>query len=411
MQYEFFIGNRYIRSRQRSSFISLITGFAVSGVIVGGMVMVVVIAVMSGAETAFRQRILGVSSHLLIMRHGGPFSGYKSIIDFVEKIEGVDAATPFVYTQVILRSKSSTSNAVLRGIDPESAKRVTTVFDKQSLKEITGKKQKDNIKHQIPGIIIGKELARELNVKKGDSVIMVSPGDLMSSFGNMPVMKQFNVVGLVDSGMYEYDSTLAYIHINEAQTILNVHESVTGIEVRVSDIYNARNISEEINEKLKFPYWTRDWMQMNQNLFAALKLDKTVMFVILILIILVAAFNIASVLIMMVMEKTRDIAILKTMGSSNKSIKKIFLFKGMIIGIIGTLLGTGIGLILCQLLKKYRFIKLDPKMYPFTTLPVNIEIIDIAVIAVSTLVICFVASIYPAYKASRLKPVEGIRYG
>jgi lipoprotein-releasing system permease protein len=411
MKYEFFIGSRYIRSRQRSSFISLITGFAVSGVIVGVMVMVVVIAVMSGAETAFRKRILGVSSHLLIMRHGGPFAGYKSIIDFVEKIEGVDAATPFIYTQVILRSKSSTSNAVLRGIDPESAKRVTTVFDSESLKEITGKKQKDNSKHRIPGIIIGKELARELNVNKGDSVIMVSPGDLMSSFGNMPVMKQFNVVGLVDSGMYEYDSTLAYIHINEAQTILNVQESVTGIEVRVFDIYNARHISEEINEKLKFPYWTRDWMQMNQNLFAALKLDKTVMFVILILIILVAAFNIASVLIMMVMEKTRDIAILKTMGSSNKSIKKIFLFKGMIIGIIGTLLGTGIGLILCQLLKKYRFIKLDPKIYPFTTLPVNIEIIDIAVIAVSTLVICFIASIYPAYKASRLKPVEGIRYG
>jgi lipoprotein-releasing system permease protein len=224
-------------------------------------------------------------------------------------------------------------------------------------------------------------------------------------------MKRFKVAGLFESGMYEYDKSLAYIHLNEAQKILRMGDSVTGIEVRVNDIYDASNIAETIAAGLGFPYWAKDWMRMNRNLFSALKLEKTVMFIILALIVLVAAFNIASTLIMMVMGKTRDIAILKAMGATDSSIRKIFIFKGMIIGFVGTALGVCMGFILCKLLEKYKFIELPGDVYYISTLPVRLESSMVFLIAAASMMICFIATLYPAHQASRLNPVEAIRYG
>jgi len=211
--------------------------------------------------------------------------------------------------------------------------------------------------------------------------------------------------------MYEYDRSLAFINIKDAQKILRMGDSVNGIEVRVNDIYNARNIAGRIVKELGFQYWARDWMQMNQNLFSALKLEKTVMFIILALIVLVAAFNIASTLIMMVMEKTRDIAILKAMGATDKSIRKIFVFKGIVIGSIGTIFGVCLGLILCTVLKYYQFIELPGDVYYITTLPVKLKFLDVVMIASAAMAISFLATLYPASQASKLDPVEAIRYG
>jgi lipoprotein-releasing system permease protein len=224
-------------------------------------------------------------------------------------------------------------------------------------------------------------------------------------------MKRFKVAGLFTSGMYEYDGSLAYVALPEAQRLLRMGGAVTGIELRVDDIYRAGKIGRSISDALGFPYWTRDWMQMNRNLFSALKLEKTVMFIILVLIVLVAAFNIASTLIMMVMEKTRDIAILKTMGATNKSIRRIFVFNGMIIGAVGTALGVALGFLACFLLDRYKFIELPGDVYYITTLPVRLEFLDAALIAVAALVICFLATLYPARQAARMDPVEAIRYG
>jgi len=224
-------------------------------------------------------------------------------------------------------------------------------------------------------------------------------------------MKRFQVSDIFESGMYEYDGSLAFIHLEDAQKILRMGDSVTGIEVRVKDIYKAGDIAEKIVSELGFPYWARDWTQMNQNLFAALKLEKTVMFIILALIILVAAFNIASTLIMMVMEKTRDIAILKAMGATDKSIGKIFVIKGVVIGAIGTFIGVTLVFVLCKLLEKYKFIELPGDVYYITTLPVRMELLDIVLIATAAIVICFLATLYPARQASKLNPVEAIRYG
>jgi len=235
---------------------------------------------------------------------------------------------------------------------------------------------------------------------------------MMSPIGHIPAMKRFKVSGFFESGMYEFDGSFAYIHIKNAQQILRMPGAITGLEVRVKDVYKAGKISDKIRTHLGFPYWTRDWMQMNKNLFTALKLEKTVMFVILTLIVLVAAFNIAGSLIMMVMEKTRDIAILKAMGATNKSVRKIFVYKGMVIGALGTVLGVIFGFVLCTLLKHYKIVELTGDIYYFTsTLPVRLKILDVALIVSATLLICFLATLYPARQAAKLNPVEAIRYG
>ncbi len=411
MSFEFFIGSRYLRTKQKQAFISLITVLSIAGVTVGVMALIVVIAVMTGFEYDLKSRILGVESHIVIMRHNGPFSEYRNILEHVENTDGVEAATPFINSQVILRSSLSLSGAVLRGIDPDSADRVIKNLDKVSLKNLKETDQRKSTSIAMPGIILGKELAENLGVMQGDPVHLISPRGMISPIGHIPTMKRFKVAGLFESGMYEYDRSLAYIHIKDAQKILRMGDSVNGIEVRVNDIYNARNIAVRIVKELGFQYWARDWMQMNQNLFSALKLEKTVMFIILALIVLVAAFNIASTLIMMVMEKTKDIAILKAMGATDKSIRKIFVFKGVVIGSIGTIFGVCLGFILCTVLKYYQFIELPGDVYYITTLPVKLELLDVVMIASAAMAISFLATLYPARQASKLDPVEAIRYG
>jgi lipoprotein-releasing system permease protein len=411
MSFEFFIGSRYLRTKQKQAFISLITVLSIAGVTVGVMALIVVIAVMTGFEYDLKSRILGVESHIVIMRHNVPFSDYRNILEHVENTDGVEAATPFINSQVILRSSLSLSGAVLRGIDPDSADRVIKNLDKVSLKNLKETDQRKSTSIAMPAIILGKELAKNLGVMQGDSVYLISPRGMISPIGHIPTMKRFKVAGLFESGMYEYDRSLSYIHIKDAQKILRMGDSVNGIEVRVNDIYNARNIAGRIVKELGFQYWARDWMQMNQNLFSALKLEKTVMFIILALIVLVAAFNIASTLIMMVMEKTKDIAILKAMGATNKSIRKIFVFKGIVIGSMGTILGVCLGFILCTVLKYYQFIELPGDVYYITTLPVKLELLDVVMIASAAMAISFLATLYPARQASKLDPVEAIRYG
>jgi len=411
MSFEYFIGGRYLKAKQKQAFISLITLLSISGVTVGVMALIVVIAVMAGFESDLKHRILGVESHLVLMRHGGSFVDYRRIVKQVENTKGVEDATPFIYTQVMLRSSSRVSGAVLRGIDPESAGRVIKVLEPETLQNLRQPGQGEDATAFIPGVILGKELARTLGVVTGDSVYLISSRGMISPIGHLPAMKRFKVAGFFESGMYEYDGSLAYIHLKDAQKILQMGDSVTGIEVRINNIYHARNISERITAALGFPYWARDWMQMNKNLFSALKLEKTVMFIILALIVLVAAFNIASTLIMIVMGKTRDIAILKAMGATDRSISKIFIFKGMIIGFVGTTLGVCLGFILCKLLEKYKFIELPGDVYYISTLPVRLEALDVFIIAVAAMVICFIATLYPARQASKLNPVEAVRYG
>ena len=412
MSFEYFIGGRYLRARQKQAFINLITILSIAGVTVGVMALIVVIAVMTGFEADLKARILGGQSHIVVLRHGGPLTEYRKVLNEVEKIDDVEGATPFIYTQGMLRSKSGASGVVIRGIDPKTAGRVIKTLKDVSLPYMTTTNNGQTDEPTIPGIVLGKELAKNLGVIQGDIIYLMSPRGMLSPVGHVPAMKQFKVTGYFESGMYDFDSSFAYIHLKAAQKLLRIGDAVTGIEVRVREIYKAREIAAKLKDRLQFPYWTRDWMEMNKNLFRALKIERVVMFVILTLIILVAAFNIASTLIMMVMGKTRDIAILKAMGATNKSIRKIFVFNGMVIGLIGTGLGLVFGLLLCIGLKHYDIYELTGDIYYFTTnLPVKLEIVNVLAVIAAALIICFLATLYPAHQASKLNPVDAIRYG
>jgi len=412
MGFELFIGGRYLRAKQKQAFISLITILSIGGVAVGVMALIVVIAVMTGFESDLKSRILGGQSQVMLMRHGGAFTAYREILREVEKIKGVEAATPFILSQIMLRAKHGATGAVLRGIDPESAGRVMKTLQQVDLPDPGASKPSQSSPSDIPGIVLGRELARNLGVIDGDAIYLISPRGVISPIGHVPAMKQFRVTGFFESGMYEYDQTFAFINIKDAQKIMRMADAVSGLDIRVTDIYDARNVAQRITAKLGFPYWARDWMQMNRNLFKALKLERRVMFIILALIILVAAFNIASSLIMMVMGKTRDIAILKAMGATERSIRKIFVFNGMVIGTIGTLLGLCLGLVICTVLKHIDIHELAGDIYYFTTsLPVKLEFIDVISIIAAALGICFLATLYPARQAAKMNPVEAIRYG
>lgn len=407
MPFEYFIGTRYLRAKQKQAFISLITLLAIAGVTVGVMALIVVIAVMAGFEADLKSRILGVESHLIVLRTGGAFTDYSQVTQSVEKLDGVKAASPFVTSQVMLRSATGVSGAMLRGIDPDTAGDVVRAFDPADLIPAAGTASR----YTAPRIIMGRELARSLGIVDGGSVYVISPRGMVAPVGHIPTMKRFRLAGVFASGMYEYDGAYAYISLKEAQKMLHLGDAVTGVEVRVDDIYDAGRIGTAVGGMLGPPYWTRDWMGMNKNLFSALKLEKTVMFIILVLIVLVAAFNIASTLIMMVMEKTRDIAILKAMGATERSIRKIFVLNGMVIGLVGTTLGVGLGLLLCYLLDTYKFVELPGDVYYITTLPVHLQALDVTLIALAAMVICFLATLYPSQQAARLDPVEAIRYG
>jgi lipoprotein-releasing system permease protein len=412
MGFELFIGRRYLRAKQKQAFISLITILSIAGVAVGVMALIVVIAVMTGFEADLKSRILGGQPQVMLRRHGGAFTDYRQVLEKVEETQGVEAATPFILLQIMLRAKHGASGAVLRGIDPESAGRVMKTLQRVNLPDPTPATSSPNSAPNIPSIVLGRELARNLGVIEGDVIYLISLRGTLSPIGHLPAMKQFMVAGFFESGMYEYDQTFAYINIKDAQKIMRMGDAVTGLDIRVTDIYDARNVAQRIVAKLGLPYWAQDWMQMNRNLFKALKLERRVMFIILVLIILVAAFNIASSLIMMVMGKTRDIAILKAMGATEGSIRKIFVFNGMVIGSLGTILGLGLGLVVCAVLKRYDIHELTGDIYYFTTtLPVKLEFTDVVSIIAAALLICFFATLYPARQAAKLSPVEAIRYG
>ncbi|MBF0573769.1 MAG: FtsX-like permease family protein [Desulfamplus sp.] len=436
MSLEFFIASKYLKAKRKEGFISLITLLSVAGVTVGVMALVIVIAVMSGAEIEFRKRILGVEPHILIMEYAGKFSDYKEIEDKIKKsnnIKDINAISPLVFGQTLIRSASGLSGAVVRGIEPASGVSIIKGFTAQELEQKLGSSKKNiaitgsNLDQEtsnnensdkadtpldrvFPGIIMGRELAKHVGVAVGDKVVLMAPGGMLSPVGQMASMTRFVVTGIFDSGMYEYDSSLAYINLNDAQKLMGMRGRISALGIWVKELFQSPQIKDSIIDTLGSPFYGRDWMEINKSLFSALKLEKTAMFVILTLIILVAAFNIASALIMMVMEKTRDIAVFKAMGATDMLIRKIFVIQGMIIGLIGTFLGTSAGVVVCILLKKYQFIELPPA-YPFSTLPIQLEYLDVVVIALASIIICFLSTIYPSYKASKMNPVEALRYG
>jgi lipoprotein-releasing system permease protein len=414
MNYELFIGLRYLRARRQETFISLITVISVLGVMIGVMTLNVVMAVMTGFEETLRDRLLGINAHIALLKSGDQLSEYEELLQQVIKQEGVVAAAPAIYGQVMLTSGSRVSGVVVRGVDPD---RVNAVVDLQRYMKqgsIAGLKQQNPVQVQdrtimLPGVIMGERLAAQLGVFVGSPIQVVSPLGSPTAIGVIPKVRRFVVTGLLNTGMSEIDSTLVFMGLDDAQKFFELGDAVSNIEIRVGDVNESREIADRIQLQLGFPYITEDWTRLWPNLFSALQLEKTVYFLVLLLMVLIGAFNIISTLVMVVMEKRKDIAILMSMGATRASIRKIFLLKGFIIGIVGTTLGLVLGLLVCTLIAQYQF-ELPKDVFLISTVPVRIYLSNFMIVTVASFIVCLLASIYPARQAAKLDPVEIIRY-
>ena len=420
MTWELFVGLRYLRSRRWRFALSLISTISLVGVMIGVATLIIVLAVMSGLENELRQKILGFNPHVTLVSYGGPISEWREKVATISRVPGVAAVSPVVYGQAMLGLGRSVSGVVVRGIDPASAAAVIDVgrhLKSGSLADLGRSHQVARTPEEgggtveLGGILIGEELARQLGVAEGDAVSLISPLGKPSPAGMIPRVKRFVVSGVFDSGMFEYDTTLVYMALPDAQQFFDLDDGVAGIEVRARDLYDARELARAIEGAVGgFPFRARDWMEVNRNLFSALKLEKVVYGIVLCLIVVVAAFNILATLTMVVKEKRRDIAILKSMGAANAAIGRVFVLKGAVIGIAGTILGNLLGLAGCWLLAHYTFIELPKDVFLVTTLPVRLDPVSVVLVSVVSIGICVVAALSPARRAARLVPVEVIRY-
>jgi len=392
MKAELLIGIRYLTGRRKRKFISFISFISIIGIVLGVMSLIIVLSVMGGFENELREKIIGTYPHLSMELSRG-ISNYIEIMDQVGMEDSVVAASPYLIGEGIIRYEDYTSGVIIRGISSHREGEVTNVG--QYILE--GQLPEDNFE-----IIIGEALAKQMGLWLSDKVKIITP------VNTKPV--EFKVVGIFESGMYEYDLNLVFIDLFSAQKIYDAIGLVSGIGIKIKNPYMADKIKTELLSKFGLHYSILSWQERNKNLFAALRLEKTTMFIILTLIVMVACFSIMGTLIMVVMEKIKDIGVLKSLGASNKFVREIFTYQGFIFGISGAILGTLIGVGICFLLSEYKFIKLPKDVYYIETLPVQIQWLDIGIIAVCTIFLSVIASIYPAIQASRLNPAEALRY-
>ena len=401
--FELLIGLRYLRAKGGRGFLSLLTVIATAGMALGVMALIVVLAVMSGFEDELRGKILGTTAHILVTDVSGRgIDDPERILPLVRGQPGVRAAAPFVLQQVMLSHGEAATGVVLRGID--------AVVGRAELERRVKQGSLAGLYSGEPTIALGRELARTLGAFVGDTVLAISPRGAVTAVGTIPKMRSLRVVAVFEIGLYEYDAALAYTSLATAQQFADLGGRVSGIEVRVADVYRARPIAQDLGRRLGLPFWTRDWTEMNRNLFSAIQLEKTAMFVILTLIIFVAAFAIISHLILMVAEKRREIGVLRALGAGSGSITLVFMAEGVLIGLVGTLVGTLLGGTIGLIQDRYHIVKIPGDVYQISDLPMKMHPPEVALIAVSALVLSFLATLYPSRQAARLHPVDVLRY-
>ncbi len=428
MPYEWFIAMRYLFARRKQTFISITSAITLLGVALGVWVMITVLSVMNGFEEQWRDKIIGANAHVIITRVDGAMDRYTEVLEKMADVPGVVAAAPFQLSQVMLRSESGVIGVELKGIDPELAPGVTNIRNDLVQGDISWLTKPPPLApvddgeaeapKQYPGMIIGEELAALLNVRMNETLVVVSPfGGRLTPAGPSPKYRRYRVVGLFRSGFYQFDAQVAYLSLENSQDFLGTGRVASGIEVKTVGVFEAGRVARAIEDVLLFPFNARAWTEFNPTFFSALRTEKVTMTIILIFLVAVAAFGIISTLVMMVMEKHKDIAILKTMGATNGGISRIFLIEGLLIGGGGITAGLALGLYTVANIEKLQlaverlvgFNPLPPDVYNLSQLPARLEPAQLTLILAAALAASVLATLFPSWQASRVDPVEGLR--
>jgi len=407
-----FVGLRYTRSRRRNHFISFISGFSSLGIALGVIALITVLSVMNGFHKEIRDRILGMASHGDIQALNGRLSDWPRALAQASEHPRVLGAAPYIEAQAMLSHRREVSGAIVRGVLPEMEPSVVEVAEHMRVGSL------DDLEPQGFGIILGNELAIKLGANLGDKVTVVVPQMTVTIAGSMPRLKRFTVVGVFEVGMNEYDSGVAMIHMQDAAKLLRMGESVTGVRVRLDDVWAAREVSLELANRMDGLYRVLNWTDYHRNFFAALEMEKRMMGLLLFLVVVIAAFNIISTLVMMVVDKRSDIAILKTFGASPGLVMRIFVVQGAALGAAGTALGTVLGLLLAynvdevvaSVEKALGIHFIDPSIYYISQLPSDVQLADVLLVSGGSFLLSLMMTLYPAWRAYRTEPAEALRY-
>jgi len=423
LRFELFVALRYLLGRRTQAFISVISLISTTGVAIGVAALIIVTGIINGFTTDLRDKIVGVNAHAMVLSSSGIMpqavfgedgnvtddESLASLRNRILDVPDVTGAMPFIYSELMISGPRGIKGLILRGVDPVTAPDVlhgiVARIDRGDFMDIAPESG-------LPGVVIGKELASRIGATVGTRINLLAPTANKGSAGFTPRVKSAKVAAIFSTGMYEYDSSLGIVSLQMARDLLGRPDGdwVTGMEVTVKDVYKADEVGTRIGYAIGAPYYVRNWMEMNSSLFAALQLEKLGMAIMVTLIILVASFSIVTALVMLVMEKTRDIAILMSMGATKKAVRRIFMYQGLIIGAVGTAAGFALGLLICWLLKRYQFIKLPPGVYSLDYLPILLQWSDLVLVAVGSVFLCFLATLYPSNRAASLQPVDALRY-
>lgn len=415
MSYELFVSLRYLQAKRKQAFISLISIISIGGVAIGVAALIIVLAVMTGFRNDIRDKILGTMAHILLQKPGMTLAEAHAFIPQLQQMPQIASLLPYVNGQVLLSSQENVAGVQMMGVDSSNPANIAHLAShiKEGSADGLGERQRNDEDPSGPmrdGIILGIEVARLLGVFTGDEVTVVLPMGRILPTGPVPKLKKMRVIGVISTDFYDYDAGFAYISLTAAQRFFGVGDEISGIEIRLKDVYQTAPIADALKKQFPSPFVVQDWTGMNKSLFSAINLEKLAMFLILALIVLVAAFNIISMLVMMVIEKQSDIAILKCLGATSYSIMKVFMLEGVIIGVFGTAIGTVLGLIVSWAGDAYKLIPLQGGSYYLDHLPFTITFSDVIITIISAIVICFLSTIYPARQASKLDPVVVFRY-
>ncbi len=402
---------RYLRAKRKEGFISVITGFAFTGIALGVATLIIVMSVMNGFKSELLNRILGINGHISIVATAGfPFNNYKKAVQDLENIDGIELALPIIEKQLLVSSPHSAEGAMVRGIDK------TDILKQKILRNGFNKIDMETYDGDV--VVLGDKLAKKLGVYTGDEITLISPNGKITAFGSVPRIKTYTIIGTFNLGMFEYDANYVFMPLTAAQKYFGLKDSATVIDVRLKNDNDMPQIRSMIEKSVSLDAYVYDWKQSNAAFFNAVDVERNVMFLILMLIILVAAFNIITGLIMLVKDKSRDVAVLRTMGATRGMIMRIFFMDGAFIGLVGTSIGVALGLLFCENIENIRRLLekmsgrdlFSPEIYFLSQLPAKVDLTEVFMVVVLTLLLAFLATIYPAYRASKFDPAEALRY-